>query len=234
MYELISSRKDDKTRTIYHKVKTALGEIDLAYSGIRAGLTWPMASSSGYFAIVGRSEYPNSANEHRLDVLAEGESSRLTDLFKSVAASSAKMQCGRILADRSEKFGPYLAEFDRYCRDNELSLHISDSPWSAPEHFEFGLFRIKEKLSKNALEIHNCPILKGQLGRISETDLQSERPEIQFYAIDALRLVLESFTHSGADSGKATLQEHKEFKAKHSRYGGYLGLYLGNQQRTRW
>ncbi len=220
MYRIISSRKDERTGIIYHRIETEHGELEYPYRSVRAAVSWPTASSPAYFCIAGCEDQKNSAQEYPIKILYEMESLDLLDFFKCLLAEAKRFHCGKIIADRSDQYLPHIEEFDRFCKKRETAaIAVVEPIYANHEYFESGRHLIGRWLRENSLKIpKELEILRAQFGILYDTDLLEKDVAVKFYAVNTLRLLLDYYNQSSTDNSM-TVAEHKRLKAKYSRFG---------------
>jgi len=209
MYEITRAYRDEATGLIFHETG---GYPHYLYRDIRAGLSWSVKSLPAYFCILGELSAKNEFKRYPVVFLCEYESKDLDDLFHKLTDDAVKVSCESIYADIANKNECYREAFSAFRRETETrDLYLRQAPWA--ENFQHGVNLFREYSKKNALEIEGAIILRQQFRRLYESVLE-EKPEEEFYAINALRFVLGSFKKYGVTKGM-TPQLDRELRARY-------------------
>lgn len=190
-----------KDGTILHEIR---------YQAIRGGISWATAahavSAPAYYCILGQEWTPKPYQGERkkkgvLRLISEYESPSLMNretFFRRLTDDTTRFFCWSCYADIEEKEGevdPHENAFREYVSEHQI--HPAPTMYQAPyvEDFLHGLQEVNNLRRQGLIDIGNGPILHDQLTRIEEKDL-TINTEIRFYAVNALRHVVTSFTKS--------------------------------------
>jgi hypothetical protein len=190
MYPIKVARRDKDTGKIHHETD---GQPDKIYRDIRAGFSWPYKSAPPYYCMFGQPDRQNEFKRYPLVILSEGQSSDLHALLDKLTDDAKRLLCEGICVDLTGERECYKDIFSDYCEEtNTQGLYLIQAPW--PENFSYGLGLIRDWLKKRALEIERGTILAEQLGKIHENlSAHATEPEVDFFAVNALRYVLGTF-----------------------------------------
>lgn len=193
IYEIKNARKARDDGYIYHQVA---GEDDKIYLTIRAGLSWPEDTAPAYYCILAEKHRPNEFKRYPLVMIDEGQSNDINDLIGELVDAYKLTLCAEIRADLTPDKKIFRDIFHDYCSEEEVKgVYLRPAPWA--EQFEYGLNLIRNWVAKKALVIDKNTFLAHELGRLPK-DLKaySDNPQRDFFAVNALRLVLGSFKKS--------------------------------------
>lgn len=183
-----------------------------AFSAVRAGLTWP-TQSPGYFVLLGQRVARNTRGRNPLNFIVEGESADPVELFRLLCDEAMRFYCEDVYVDLSEGWKGFEDLFTDFLAANKIEgIYFKDAPYR--QKFELGLAIIRKWISENALTIDAGTLLSEQLGRLPRGDL-AERPEIHWYAVNALRYVVGSFEQTGGS--RMTPEEVRRLERLHWR-----------------
>jgi hypothetical protein len=169
------------------------GKDDQIFLDILIGLAWPNKSAPAYYCIFGQLDRQNEFKKNPLIFLSEGQSSDLQELLDKLTDDAKRLLSEGICVDLTGEWECYRDTFGNYCEDLKIrGLYLIQTPW--PENFPYGLGLIKDWLKKRALEIERGTILAEQLGKMPENlSEHTTEPEVDFFAVNALRYVLGTF-----------------------------------------
>jgi hypothetical protein len=193
MYQIKRARKDKQDGTVIHEIA---GQPDKVYTDIRVGISWPKESAPGYFCMVGERFQAGPMKKRSLVLLREFQSNDLQELFRVLTDWAVELGCGDSYADLRPENECYVDAFSNFRSENmtgEPFLFIGQASWL--ENFQFGTILIRDRMKSRALEIDRETIVAAQLGNLTETALM-ENPEVEFYAVNALRFVVGAFQKS--------------------------------------
>lgn len=194
MHQIQRARKDKKAGTIIHEIA---GQSDAVFTDIRGGLAWPKETAPGYFCIVGERFQAGPMKKRPLALLQEYESNDFQDLLRVLTDTAIALACEDVYADLRPENECFLDGFYNYRREHQTaaSVYVGQAPWV--ENFQYGAILIRDRMKANGLEIDRDSIVASQLGSITETAfLEKEKPEVEFYAVNALRFVVGAFQRS--------------------------------------
>jgi len=208
-YEVIRSRQDETTGFIFLDTGSYP---HIMLRGIKAGLSWPNRNAPPYFCVIGQEVHRGSLKEYPFVLLAEGTGDSLNKLFQELSDAGQILSCENIYADLNSEWEGYVKIFRDFTRKAEIhNLYLQQAPLVS--NFQSGLTQIREIADKGALDIDKHTIVGGQLGRTLKGD-PGERPEETFWAVNALRFVIDAFRRFSPGQ-KMTPQLDRELRARY-------------------
>lgn len=167
------------------------GDESWSFHETRIGLHWPSTSSPGYFCLLGQGT-KNLESNTPLRLLREGEEAIPSKLFERLCDVSGTFESREIFADLTEKFRGFVLNFATHKKGERpgQDIFLRQAPYY--QEFSHGVSIIKDWIRRNSLIIPKGTIVAGQLGSITDDDLEKD-PIEQFWAIDALRHVVSAF-----------------------------------------
>jgi hypothetical protein len=165
------------------------------FRGVRCGLSYPSATSQGYFVLVGQYDKRNTTGKFPLRLLKEGQGETPGKLFQKLFDETGAFHCWEIFLDLSEKNFSYIYAFEqeRGANRNLQDITLELAPYF--QNFPHGVSLIKEWIADEALHIPRDTIVHSQLTAITAENMQAD-PERTFFAVNALRLVMGAFETS--------------------------------------
>ena len=196
-YNVVEARKT-KTGIITHILDAGNSENEtVRYSDVRTGLSWPTAESPGYYCILGEeyhedNKYEGMKSKGNLKLLSEHESPgiSLDELFAKLTDDTSLLRCSRIFTDMSDEYDGYVESFREFVIGIKHSGYLHPAPYA--DNFLLGVSWIQDWTKSGKLSIPEKTIVRSQLKHITKSDL-ADSPEVDFYAINALRYVVAAF-----------------------------------------
>lgn len=218
MYEIERAWVEDQNQIICHKLVDE--KYTRMYQSIRTGLSWPQGDAPGYYCVLGQGTDKGAAGVYPLIFMMEDESTnpdilinQLTDDLGTMKDDMDKGDYIYVYADLSQD-NEYLKDlFHEYIDDNKIQgICLIKAPFE--RDFKYGLNLIHRHIRDDrSLEIKPDTILQRQLGKLPKGDL-GERPEENFYAVNALRHVVAGF-HKHPTTRRTTVEELRALKKKY-------------------
>jgi hypothetical protein len=168
---------------------------DEYFRGVRCGLAWPTAASTGYFVLIGQYDRRNVTGKFPLRFLRECAVETPGKLFQNLFDEMGAFHSWEIFSDLSEKNLSYLAAFEQEMRGNRnlQDIRLDFAPFY--QNFSHGVSLIKEWMESGALYIPRDTLVHEQLTTITAENSQSD-PERTFFAINGLRYAVGAFEAS--------------------------------------
>ncbi len=219
---IISASFDRDASVIIHVVEDPGKDPKrIEYTAIKGGISWPTDTSPPYFCIVGQlwdGEYRrvNKKEERKnLVFLNEGMSESLSlETFENKVTDSAKLYyCDSFFTDIGEEQQVYVDSFRRYVIDHQIKKpypSLTEAPYL--NNFRAGISMIKEFEKEKKITFPEDSIVYKQLKTIGREHL-SDKPEVNFYAVNALRFVIGAFQKFNYGPSQ-TISRYWEWKAR--------------------
>jgi len=169
----------------------------IRYLDVRAGLSWPTATSPVYYCVLGeeydeRNKYEGVEHKGTLKLLSEHESPgiSLDEILAKFTDDTSLLRCSRIFVDMSDEYDGYVESFREFVIGIHRSGYLHPAPYA--DNFLLGVTWIQDWTKSGKLSIPEMTIVRSQLKGITKADL-AESPETNFYAVNALRYVVAAF-----------------------------------------
>ncbi len=180
------------------EVKDDSGKLsEVNFTGTRVGLSWPNSENTGgYFVMVGQEAKPSILGVRPLWIISEYKALTLDGLFMKMFNAMGLYGCFEIFSDVSDRYRSYIIAIDTYRRKdrNLQDIRLKEAPYA--DQFLKGNDTITKWIKViKGLTIPKEFCIHSQLREIRQDDLD-HRPEEKFFAINALRYVLEAFETS--------------------------------------
>jgi hypothetical protein len=189
MYTVISSDKDKEEGVIHHIVQVPDKDPETySYSAVIGGMAWPNNSAPGYYLIAGQlhntKDYRDMLNTKPvLNVLVEFESEFAEQFVNRLIEDAKILLCDTFYCDMGTDWEGFVETFWSYSGNN-VNIGLVQAPYI--HNFHFGSVKIGERIRERSLSIPKDMIVRQQIERMEVKDLR-EIPEINFYAVNALR-----------------------------------------------
>jgi hypothetical protein len=166
-------------------------EFTKAFSEIRAGVSWPIRLLPGYIAIIGLYAGSIFGKENSHMLIYEREYPSSIELMTDAYNRANDLRFHHFYTDmQNTAWQGFNIDFQKRIRTGlgSKDIRIIHSPFA--QDFIIGKDVIKRMAGQKALNIPSASILMNQLRNMTPQDLDCERPDQKFHAINALRYVL--------------------------------------------
>jgi hypothetical protein len=178
----------------------------IRYSAIRAGLSWPVKGSSGYYCILGeeyveRNLFTNEQPRGKLVFLKELKATQpfLDVFFLPLTDDSTLYLCEKVYTDLSEDHADDAKFYQDYLYEKKLTHgRLEEAPYIS--NFNLGVSLIRRWIDNGLLTIPKDTIVHDQLSQIAKLDLDAS-PETIYFAVNALRFAVGAFYKSPPSTG---------------------------------
>lgn len=193
IYELIKAERFE-TGVINHHVRMSGEEKDFRYQAVRIGLVWDSLENPAFFVVGGmETEDKFAASLHgTVSIIQEFEVQNLSldVLFDALSDSYVSMLCDAVYVDCGEEKEGYKSRlWDYLDKRNLRAVNIYDIPY---RDIALRFSTIKDFNDSGCLIIDRGSPLFQDLQGISRSHLK-DRPETQFYRLNALGYLLSGF-----------------------------------------
>ena len=183
---------------VTHILDMGGGETKLVhYSDVRAGLSWPTATSPGYYCILGEeyhesNKFEGMERKDNLKLLSEHESQgmSLDELFSKLTDDTSLLRCSKIFTDMSDENTGYVESFREFVVGIKNGGYLDEAPYA--DNFLLGVSWIQDWTKSGKLDIPEKTIVRSQLKQITKAGI-ADSPETNYYAFNALRFVVGAF-----------------------------------------
>jgi len=199
---ILSAHKDSDERVIIHVVpEPGKDNKIIKYAAVIGGISWPTEYSPLYFCVMGKlwNEESRRSNQEEkkgnLVFLDEHESNSLSldEGINKLTDSAKRFYCDRFYTNIGEAFAGYIESFQGYVTRNKIKdprPSLQEAPYN--DDFLFGVKLVKDWEREKRIEIPEDSIAYKQLKPITMEHLK-DKPEVNFYAVNALRFVMGAF-----------------------------------------
>lgn len=167
-------------------------EFNKTFTHIKAGICWPLRDKPGYVCIVGLLSGAQIGQKDSMMLIYEREYKTNTDMMLDISNLARDLRISELLTDRKHhEFQAYNSDFDKYIKAGLPDLRLTNDRFASD--FQYGLNVIRRWAKDMVIKLPVQSKLAVQLHNISLKDLESERPDLKFNAVNAFRYLVCSY-----------------------------------------
>jgi len=186
-----------------------------AFSDIRAGISWPVRALPGYLCILGLLSGAQVGQEGPLMLIYEREYLTSNELMSDAYNRANDLRFHRFYSDlKASEWQGFNFEFQRKVRHGLGARDIRLEHSYLAHDFGFGLHTIKRLSLARAFILPQTGILIEQLRQMTPDNLETDRPEYKFAAVNAFRFVVVAFDKFKNPVGKTQGTQEREISVK--------------------